>query len=134
MQHFIDSLSSVVSSLLILPLIGTGLYLTIRLKLVQVFAFGHSWRVISGMYDNPDDQGDINHLQALSAALSATIGIGNIAGVATAIHFGGPGALFWMWVTAIFGMATKFSEATLAMNYRKIHKDGSASGGPMYYI
>jgi len=96
--------------------------------------FGHSWKVIAGVYDNPDDEGDINHLQALSAALSATIGIGNIAGVATAIHFGGPGALFWMWVTAFLGMATKFSEATLAMKYRKIHKDGSASGGPMYYI
>jgi len=90
--------------------------------------------VIAGVYDRPEDEGDINHLQALSAALSATIGIGNIAGVATAIHFGGPGALFWMWVTAVLGMATKFSEATLAMVHRNIHKDGSASGGPMYYI
>lgn len=134
MQEIIDLVSGALSSLLIIPLIGTGIYLTIRLKLVQMFHFGHSWKVIAGVYDNPDDEGDINHLQALSAALSATIGIGNIAGVATAIHFGGPGALFWMWVTAALGMATKFGEATLAMVYRKIHKDGSASGGPMYYI
>ncbi|MCB2213104.1 sodium:alanine symporter family protein [bacterium] len=119
---------------MILPLIGTGIYLTWRLKLVQMMRFKHAWKVISGVYDKPDDTGDVNHLQALSAALSATIGIGNIAGVATAIHFGGPGALFWMWVTAFVGMATKFSEATLAMVYRKEHKDGSVSGGPMYYI
>lgn len=134
MQHFIDTVSSFFSSLLIIPLIGTGLYLTWRLKLVQVFRFGHAWKVVAGVYDKDDDEGDVNHMQALSAALSATIGIGNIAGVATAIHFGGPGALFWMWVTALVGMATKFSEATLAMKFRKIHKDGSASGGPMYYI
>ncbi len=134
MQNFIDTTSGLLGTLLIIPLIGTGLYLTIRLKLVQMIQFGHSWRVIAGIYDDPNDTGDINHLQALSAALSATIGIGNIAGVATAIHFGGPGALFWMWVTAFVGMATKFSEATLAMFHRKIHKDGSASGGPMYYI
>jgi alanine or glycine:cation symporter, AGCS family len=134
MQHLIDTLSGGFTTFLIIPLIGTGIYLTFRLKLVQLFKFGHSWGVISGKYDNPDDEGDISHLQALSAALSATIGIGNIAGVATAIHFGGPGALFWMWVTAALGMATKFSEATLAMTFRKIHKDGSASGGPMYYI
>lgn len=134
MQALIDSFSVTISSILILPLIGTGIYLTIRLKLVQLIHFEHSWKVIAGIYDDPKDTGDINHLQALSAALSATIGIGNIAGVATAIHFGGPGALFWMWVTAFVGMATKFTEATLAMNFRKIHEDGSASGGPMYYI
>lgn len=91
MQAFIDSFSGFIGAVLILPLIGTGLYLTIRLKLVQLVRFGHSWKVIAGVYDNPDDEGDINHLQALSAALSATIGIGNIAGVATAIHFGGLG-------------------------------------------
>ncbi|MDP8205546.1 MAG: sodium:alanine symporter family protein [Candidatus Electryonea clarkiae] len=134
MQHFIDSTASLLGLIIIIPLIGTGLYLTIRLKLVQMMQFGHSWKVISGIYDDPEEIGDINHIQALSAALSATIGIGNIAGVATAIHFGGPGALFWMWVTAFVGMATKFSEATLALKFRQIHKDGSASGGPMYYI
>lgn len=134
MHEVIDTISSFFSTLLIIPLLGTGIYLTWRLKLVQMIRFGHSWKVVAGVYDKDDDEGDVNHLQALSAALSATIGIGNIAGVATAIHFGGPGALFWMWVTAFLGMATKFSEATLAMKYRKIHKDGSASGGPMYYI
>ncbi|MBZ0265205.1 sodium:alanine symporter family protein [bacterium] len=134
MQEIIDHVSAFISSLLILPLIGTGIYLTIRMKLVQLLHFGHSWKVIAGVYDNPEDEGDINHFQALSAALSATIGIGNIAGVATAIHFGGPGALFWMWVTAFVGMATKFGEASLALLYREIHEDGSASGGPMYYI
>jgi len=134
MVHWIETISSYFSTFLIVPLIGTGIYLTIRLRLVQMIRFGHSWKVIAGVYDKEDDAGDVNHLQALSAALSATIGIGNIAGVATAIHFGGPGALFWMWVTAVLGMATKFSEATLAMRFRKIHKDGSASGGPMYYI
>ncbi len=134
MQEWIDTVAGGFATWLILPLIGTGIYLTWRLKLVQMMRFGHAWKVISGVYDKPDDTGDVNHLQALSAALSATIGIGNIAGVATAIHFGGPGALFWMWVTAFLGMATKFSEATLAMVYRKEHKDGSVSGGPMYYI
>jgi len=78
--------------------------------------------------------GEITHLQALSAALSATIGIGNIAGVATAIHLSGPVAVFWMWVTAVFGMSLKFSSATLSLKYRVIHPGGSASGGPMYFI
>ena len=133
-QEGIDSLATFFGLLIIIPLIGTGVYLTIRLRLVQMMRFGHSWKVIAGKFDDPNDTGDINHLQALSAALSATIGIGNIAGVATAIHFGGPGALFWMWVTAFVGMATKFSEATLAMVYRRFQPDGSASGGPMYYI
>ncbi len=134
MQAFIDKASHLMGMIIILPLIGTGIYLAIRLKLVQMLQFGHSWKVIAGVYDNPEDEGDINHLQALSAALSATIGIGNIAGVATAIYFGGPGALFWMWVTAFLGMGTKFTEATLAVKYRRIHSDGSSSGGPMYYI
>jgi alanine or glycine:cation symporter, AGCS family len=134
MQEWIDTIAGGFATWLILPLIGTGIYLTWRLRLVQLMQFKHSWKVISGVYDKPGDTGDVNHLQALSAALSATIGIGNIAGVATAIHFGGPGALFWMWVTAFLGMATKFSEATLAMVFRKEHKDGSVSGGPMYYI
>ncbi|MBD3165587.1 amino acid carrier protein [bacterium] len=134
MLDIIDSISATMASILLIPLLGTGIYLTIRLKFVQLAHFGHPWKVIAGIYDDPDHEGDINHFQALSAALSATVGIGNIAGVAVAIHYGGPGALFWMWVTAFLGMAMKFGEVTLAMNYRKIHEDGSASGGPMYYI
>lgn len=133
-QKLIEEVSVYFSSILMIPLLGVGVYLTWRLRLVQMIRFGHSWKVIAGVYDKADDEGDINHMQALSAALSATIGIGNIAGVATAIHFGGPGALFWMWVSAFLGMATKFSEATLAMVYRQISKDGTAAGGPMYYI
>ncbi len=120
--------------LMVVMLLGTGIFITLRLRWIQLFKLKHAWNVIRGKYDNPLDEGDINHFQALSAALSATVGIGNIAGVATAIHYGGPGALFWMWLTAIFGMALKFSEATLAVHYRNINKDGSASGGPMYYI
>ena len=120
--------------ILVILLLGTGIFVTFRLKWIQLRNLRHAYHVIRGHYDNPEDAGDINHFQALSAALSATIGIGNIAGVATAIHYGGPGALFWMWLTALFGMASKFVECTLAMHYRKINPDGSASGGPMYYI
>jgi len=133
-QTLIEEVSKYFSTILMIPLLGVGVYLTWRLRLVQMIRFGHSWRVIAGVYDKEDDAGDINHLQALSAALSATIGIGNIAGVATAIHFGGPGALFWMWVSAFLGMATKFGEATLAMVFRKTARDGTVAGGPMYYI
>ncbi|MBN1561153.1 alanine:cation symporter family protein [candidate division KSB1 bacterium] len=120
--------------LMVVILLGTGIYITARLRFIQLFKTRHAIAVIRGKYDNPDDAGDIIHFQALAAALSATVGIGNIAGVATAIYYGGPGALFWMWVTALFGMALKYSEATLAVRFRTIHADGSASGGPMYYI
>ncbi len=119
---------------LVVLLLGTGIFLTIRMRFIQLRKVGHSLAVISGFYDNPKDSGEINHFQALSAALSATIGIGNIAGVATAIHYGGPGALFWMWVTAIFGTTSKFVECTLSTHFRRIHPDGAVSGGPMYYI
>jgi AGCS family alanine or glycine:cation symporter len=119
---------------LVILLLGTGIFLTIRMRFIQLRKVGHSLAVISGFYDNPTDSGEINHFQALSAALSATIGIGNIAGVATAIHYGGPGALFWMWVTAIFGTTSKFVECTLSTHFRRIHPDGAVSGGPMYYI
>jgi AGCS family alanine or glycine:cation symporter len=115
-------------------LVGTGVLLTVMLRFVQVRRLRHAFDVISGKYDHPDDTGDINHFQALSAALSATIGIGNIAGVGIGIHYGGPGALFWMWITAIFGMASKGVECFLGHHFRVVHEDGSASGGPMYYI
>jgi AGCS family alanine or glycine:cation symporter len=119
---------------IVVLLLGTGIFLTIRMRFIQLRKVGHSLAVVSGFYDNPKDTGEINHFQALSAALSATIGIGNIAGVATALHYGGPGALFWMWVTAIFGTASKFVECTLSNHFRKVHPDGAVSGGPMYYI
>ncbi|MFC1692189.1 alanine/glycine:cation symporter family protein [Candidatus Latescibacterota bacterium] len=115
-------------------LVGTGLYLTIQLRFVQFRHFGHAIRCISGKYDHLEDAGDISHFQALATALSATIGTGNIAGVATAIAMGGPGAVFWMWITALVGMATKFTSCSLALHFRNIHEDGSASGGPMYFL
>ncbi|MCH8495527.1 MAG: sodium:alanine symporter family protein [Balneolales bacterium] len=119
---------------IIVLLLGYGIFITIRLGFIQIRGFAHGIKVVTGFYDNPKDVGDVNHFQALSTALSATVGIGNIAGVALAIHYGGPGALFWMWVTAILGMAVKYSECTLAVHYRTTNKDGSVSGGPMYYI
>ncbi|HLR32972.1 MAG TPA: amino acid carrier protein, partial [Fodinibius sp.] len=115
-------------------ILSFGIYITFRLGFIQIRGFTHGLKVVTGFYDDPDDEGDINHFQALSTALSATVGIGNIAGVALAIHYGGPGALFWMWVTAVFGMAIKYAEVTLAQEYRTTNPDGSVSGGPMYYI
>ena len=119
---------------LVILLVGSGVYLSIRLVFPQFRRIGHGIAVARGKYDNPDDPGDITHFQALCAALSATVGVGNIAGVAIALHAGGPGAIFWMWVAALFGMVTKYAECTLAQKYRVIHSDGTISGGPMYYI
>ena len=123
----------------VLLLIGVGGFLTLRLGFIQLRHFGHGVAVATGRYDDPEDPGDVSHFQALTTALSATVGIGNIAGVALAIHWGGPGALFWMWVTAVLGMATKYTEVTLAQHYRNVHVGadqivGTVSGGPMYYI
>jgi alanine or glycine:cation symporter, AGCS family len=127
--------------LVVILLLGTGFFLTVRLGVIQIRRLGHGFAVTSGKYDDPDEPGDVAHFQALTTALSATVGIGNIAGVALAIHFGGPGALFWMWVTAFLGMATKYTEVTLAQRYRDVSEDldprkweGTVSGGPMYYI
>lgn len=119
---------------LILLLVGTGVYLTVRLRAVQFRHLGHAIGLVRGKYDDPGDAGDITHFQALCTALSATIGTGNIAGVATAIAAGGPGAVFWMWVTAFFGMALKYSSCLLSLKYRYVHPDGTVSGGPMYFL
>ena len=115
-------------------LLSFGIFITLRLGFVQIRYFKHGILTVMGKFDHPDAIGDVNHFQALTTALSATVGIGNIAGVAIAIHYGGPGALFWMWVTAFFGMAVKYTECTLAVKYRIQNSDGSVSGGPMYYI
>ncbi|MEN8107635.1 MAG: alanine/glycine:cation symporter family protein [Pseudomonadota bacterium] len=120
--------------LTLLVLLGTGLYLTIRMGLVQLKGFRHSIHLIAGKYSSHKDQGEVSHFQALATALSATVGTGNIAGVATAISLGGPGALFWMWVTAVFGMATKFTECTLSLKFREVAPDGTIAGGPMYTL
>lgn len=117
-------------------LVGTGIYLTAGLRVVTLRKIGHAFRVL--MRGRPKDkqagEGEITPFQALTVALSGQIGTGNIAGVATAIFFGGPGAVFWMWVTALFGMATQFSEAVLAVRYRRVDEAGAYVGGPMYYI
>ncbi len=115
-------------------LLGMGLYLTIRTGFIQVRGITHAMAVTRGKHTRDDEAGEVSHFQALATALSATIGTGNIAGVATAISLGGPGALFWMWVTAVFGMATKFVECTLAVRYREIDDTGEVSGGPMYTL
>jgi AGCS family alanine or glycine:cation symporter len=128
--------------IMVMALLGTGFYLTFRLGFIQLRRLGHGFAVTTGKYDDPEEPGDVSHFQALTTALSATVGIGNIAGVALAIHLGGPGALFWMWMTAFLGMATKYTEVTLAQKYRTVervdedaHKwEGTVSGGPMYYI
>ena len=142
LSQIIEAVNSVLKWPLVIGLLGTGIFLTIRLGLVQFRRLGHGFAVATGRYDDPDEPGDVSHFQALTTALSATVGVGNIAGVAMAIHIGGPGALFWMWITALLGMATKFSEVTLAQHYRTIEAPsgegeawrGSVSGGPMYYI
>ena len=122
------------NGLTMLILVGTGLYLTIRLRFVQLTGFRHGLVLISGKLSRDTDSGEVSHFQALATALSATVGTGNIAGVATAISLGGPGALFWMWVTAFVGMATKFTESTLALKFREVDADGTIAGGPMYTL
>jgi AGCS family alanine or glycine:cation symporter len=115
-------------------LIGTGLFFTIYLKFPQFRYFKHGWRILSGKFIKDTTKGETTPFQALSTALSGTVGTGNIGGVALAIWIGGPAAIFWMWVTAIFGMTTKFVEVTLAHKYRRVLPDGTVSGGPMYFM
>ena len=115
-------------------LLGTGIFFTLYLKFPQIRYFRHAVKVVRGKFDKKDDIGDATHFQALSTALSGTVGTGNIAGVALAIHLGGPAALFWMLITAMFGMTTKFVEVTISHKYRDVLPDGSVSGGPMYYM
>ena len=120
---------------LIILLVGTGVFLTIRLRGLQIRGLFYSLN-LAFIKRKEDDQekGDISHFQALMTALAATVGTGNIVGVAIAIVVGGPGALFWMWITGLFGMATKYSEAVLAIKYREKDEFGTMSGGPMYYL
>ena len=115
-------------------LIGSGIFFTIYLGFPQIKYFAHGWRILSGKYVKPDTEGETTPFQALSTALSGTIGTGNIGGVALAIFLGGPAAIFWMWITAFLGMTTKFVEVTLAHKYRVKLPDGSIAGGPMFYI
>jgi len=120
--------------IVLLILIFGGFFFTLRFGFVNVRMFRHSIDVIRGRYDRPEDEGEVSHFQALTSALSATVGLGNIGGVAAAIAMGGPGAIFWMWVAAFLGMSMKFSSCTLAQYYRRIKPDGSVLGGPMVYL
>lgn len=115
-------------------LIGTGIFFTIYLGFPQFKYFTSAWKIVSGNYDKSESSGETTPFQALTTAMSGAVGTGNIGGVALAIWTGGPAAIFWMWITAIFGMTTKFVEVTLAHKYRTTIEDGSISGGPMYYI
>lgn len=119
---------------LLVLLLGGGLFFTLYSRFLPFRYFKHGVDVIRGKYDDPDAPGDVNHFQALSSALAATVGMGNISGVALAIAMGGPGAIFWMWVSAFFGMATKFFTCTLAIMYRGEDSAGQIQGGPMYVI
>lgn len=135
----LEELSAAFSSLtwglpLLILLIGGGLYLLIRSQFLPFRYLGHAISVLRGKYDDPNDPGQISHFKALTTALSSTIGMGNIAGVALAISVGGPGAMFWMWVSAIVGMATKFFTSSLAIMYRGKDSNGDIQGGPMYFI
>ena len=135
MEQFLSDFSSFVWGLpLLLLLIGGGLYLLIISRFLPFRYLGHAIQVLRGKYDDPNDPGEISHFQALTTALSSTIGMGNIAGVAVAISIGGPGAVFWMWISAIVGMSTKFFTSTLAILYRGKDSAGNLQGGPMYFI
>jgi alanine or glycine:cation symporter, AGCS family len=115
-------------------LVGSGILFTIYFGFPQLRFFKHAIEIISGKYDNPEDKGEISHFQALCSALSATVGLGNIAGVAVAISIGGPGAVFWLWVAGFIGMCTKFTEVVLALKYRDVTPEGTVHGGPMFVI
>ena len=115
-------------------LIGTGIFFTAYLGFPQFKFFSHGWRIVTGKYAKNDSKGETTPFEALTTAMSGAVGTGNIGGVALAIWIGGPAAIFWMWITAIFGMTTKFVEVTMAHKYRTTLSDGSISGGPMYYI
>lgn len=139
MQHSLLSFLKAANSILWGPpmlvlLVGTGVFYTLRLRGLQFRTLGHSLWLAFVRRREKDAEGDISHFQALMTALAATVGTGNIAGVATAIAAGGPGALFWMWMTGLFGMATKYAEAVLAVRYRQKDARGTMCGGPMYYL
>jgi len=133
--EIINTIDSFVWGLpLIILLLGTGVFLTIRSRFIQVRGFKHAWALLTGKYDDHDEPGETTHFESLATALSATIGTGNIAGVATAITMGGPGAVVWMWITAALGMSIKYHSCMLAQKYREIDENGEVSGGPAYYL
>ena len=135
LDSFISSLATALWGLpLIIILLGGGIYFALFSRMIQLLYFRHAIHVLLGRYDSKDDLGQISHFEALSSALAGTVGMGNIAGVAVAIHTGGPGAIFWMWLTAIVGMSTKFFTCTLSIMYRGKDDQGQIQGGVMYFI
>ena len=139
LKNFFDTVGGWVwGPYMLVFLVGTGVFLTVVLRGLQFSMLGYALKQAFKPHPKKEDgsehEGDVSHFGALMTALSATIGTGNIAGVATAVVMGGPGAVFWMWMTAIFGMATKYGEGVLAVKYRKVNERGEMSGGPMYYI
>ncbi len=135
LNHVITLYNNYVGGYLLLALLlPTGIYFAFKLNFLHIRKFRHALHVVAGRFSKKGDEGDINHFKALTTALSATVGTGNIVGVALAIYLGGPGAIFWMWITGFFGMMLKLVECTLALKYRKFNSDGTVSGGPMYYM
>lgn len=120
--------------ILALSCLGAGVYLSVRMGFVQLRLFRHAWAIAGGKYEDPEAAGELTHSQAFHTALAATLGTGSIAGVATAIALGGPGAVFWMWLSAFFGMVISLFSGTLAVRYRTVEADGRAHGGPMYFL
>ncbi|NES90268.1 MULTISPECIES: sodium:alanine symporter family protein [unclassified Okeania] len=120
--------------LIVLWLILGAILLTFRMGFINIRGFKHAIDIVRGKYDSPENEGEVTHFQALATAISGTVGIGNVAGVAIAIQLGGPGAVFWMTIGGLFGMTSKFTECTLGLKYRRINSDGSIAGGPMYYL
>ena len=136
LTSLLETLDSFLGSAAWFPflLLGTGIFFTIYLGFPQLRLFSHGVAILRGKFDQEEAKGDASHFQALSTAISCTVGTGNIGGVALAIYLGGPAALFWMWMTAFFGMTTKFVEVTLSHKYRITDKAGFISGGPMYVM
>ena len=120
--------------LIVFVMVCGGVFFTVRFGFLNIRLFKHAIQVVQGKYDDPNDEGEISHFQALTSALSATVGLGNIAGVAVAIQLGGPGAVFWLWLSAFFGMSMKFASCTFAQLYRDVRPDGTVIGGPMIYL
>ncbi len=134
LNDFLVHANSLANWPMFLLLIGGGLFLVFYSKLLPYRFFGHAIAITAGKYDAENAEGDVSSFQALSAAVAATVGLGNISGVAIAIHDGGPGVIFWIWVTALIGMCIKFYSCTLSVMYRGVDSDGKLQGGPMYYI
>ena len=128
------SVGEVEIPLIVVWLAAAALFFTFYFEFINIRGFKHAIRLVRGDFSNSKDKGEINHFQALTTALSGTIGIGNIGGVAIVISIGGPGACFWLAVAGFLGMSTKFIECIAGVKYRKINEDGSVSGGPMYYL